>query len=324
MAENTTFAMSADGKPIATMKVIDSETGTETPVNVATCTDAVVCPEGKTAQEHLQTLYAHVNDEGAHLTPEQKAALETQAGAQEKATTAKKEAVTEASLLVSSAKAEAATDATTKSDAARDAAYRYADGIGADLDSHVKNVANPHKVTAAQVGLGNVPNKTTNDTTPTYTEASSVTALTSGEKLSVAFGKIAKAVSALISHTGNKSNPHGVTASQVGLGNVPNKATNDQTPSYTAASSLTALTSGEKLSVAFGKLSKAVSSLISHIGNKSNPHGVTASQAGALPLSGGTMTGKVTTKGIVLTSGTDYGTSLPSSGTKGQIFFLQE
>ena len=70
---------------------------------------------------------------------------------------------------------------------------------------------------------------------------------------------------AVSTHTNNKSNPHSVTKAQVGLSNVPNVATNDQTPSYTAASSLTALSSGEKLSVAFGKLSKAVSSLISHL-----------------------------------------------------------
>ena len=88
---------------------------------------------------------------------------------------------------------------------------------------------------------------------------------------------------AVSTHTNNKSNPHGVTKSQVGLSNVPNVATNDQTPSYTAASSLTALSSGEKLSVAFGKLAKAVSDLISHLANKSNPHGVTASQIGARP-----------------------------------------
>ena len=61
------------------------------------------------------------------------------------------------------------------------------------------------------------------------------------------------------------TNPHGTTKSDVGLGNVPNVATNDQTPSYTEASSLTKLTSGEKLSVAFGKISKAVTDLISHL-----------------------------------------------------------
>ena len=71
----------------------------------------------------------------------------------------------------------------------------------------------------------------------------------------------------LTAHTKNTSNPHGVTKSQVGLGNVPNVATNDQTPSYTEATSLAKLSSGEKLSVAFGKISKAITDLISHIGD---------------------------------------------------------
>ena len=40
-----------------------------------------------------------------------------------------------------------------------------------------------------------------------------------------------------------------------------------------------------------------------------------------LQLSGGTMTGALTTKGIKLTSGTDYGTTLPSSPATNQLFF---
>lgn len=40
-----------------------------------------------------------------------------------------------------------------------------------------------------------------------------------------------------------------------------------------------------------------------------------------LSLSGGTMTGALTTKGIKLTSGTDYGTTLPSSPATNQLFF---
>lgn len=63
------------------------------------------------------------------------------------------------------------------------------------------------------------------------------------------------------------TNPHGATKSDVGLGNVPNVATNDQTPSYTEATTLAKLASGEKLSVAFGKISKAITDLISHIGD---------------------------------------------------------
>lgn len=84
-------------------------------------------------------------------------------------------------------------------------------------------------------------------------------------------------------HVSDTDNPHRVDKSQVGLGNVPNVATNDQTPTYTVAPSLTDLSSGEKLSSAFGKLMKAVSSLISHISSRDNPHQVTATQVGASP-----------------------------------------
>ncbi|MCI5904547.1 MAG: H-type lectin domain-containing protein [Oscillospiraceae bacterium] len=86
------------------------------------------------------------------------------------------------------------------------------------------------------------------------------------EALNSAIGSKANA-SDLAAHTENASNPHNVTKSQIGLGNVPNVSTNDQTPSYTESTSLSKLSSGEKLSVAFGKISKAITDFISHIGD---------------------------------------------------------
>ena len=62
-------------------------------------------------------------------------------------------------------------------------------------------------------------------------------------------------------HINDNNNPHGVDKEQVGLGNVENKTIENQTPEYTESSSLATLTSGEKLSVAFGKIRKAISSL---------------------------------------------------------------
>ena len=130
---------------------------------------------------------------------------------------------------------------------------------------------------ASDVGLGNVGNFKAVSTVAsqglTDTEKSNArtnigagtSSLTLGETSSTAYrgdrGKIA------YEHTLSTAgtNPHGTTKSDVGLGNVPNVATNDQTPSYTEASSLAKLTSGEKLSVAFGKISKAVTDLISHL-----------------------------------------------------------
>ena len=84
-----------------------------------------------------------------------------------------------------------------------------------DFDNHVEDRNNPHGVTKEQVGLGSVPNVSTNDQTPTYEEAPELQALVSGEKLGAAFGKLKKAVSALITHVSSKDNPHGVTLKQL-------------------------------------------------------------------------------------------------------------
>ena len=69
---------------------------------------------------------------------------------------------------------------------------------------------------------------------------------------------------AAYTHISNKSNPHGVTKSQVGLGSVPNVATNDQEPTFAQATTLVNLTSGEKLGVAMGKIAKAIADFITH------------------------------------------------------------
>lgn len=74
----------------------------------------------------------------------------------------------------------------------------------------------------SEIGLSNVPNVSTNNQTPTYTEASTLDSLKSGEILTTAFGKLAKAVATQISHLADKSNPHAVTKVQVGLSNVDN------------------------------------------------------------------------------------------------------
>lgn len=78
--------------------------------------------------------------------------------------------------------------------------------------------------------------------------------LTLGETSSTAYrgdrGKTA------YDHSQTTGNPHGTTASDVGLGNVPNVSTNNQTPTFTEASTRNNIASGEKLSVIFGKIQK--------------------------------------------------------------------
>lgn len=99
------------------------------------------------------------------------------------------------------------------------------------------------------------------------------------EALNESIGTRAKEAD-LTEHTVNRSNPHGVTKEQIGLGNVPNVATNDQTPTFTQTAKLVNIVTGEKLSIMLGKISKAISDLISHIGSEENPHGVTKAQVG--------------------------------------------
>lgn len=81
-------------------------------------------------------------------------------------------------------------------------------------------------------------------------------------------------------HANNRNNPHGVTAEQVGLGNVPNAAPADMTVEYEAAEAVENLTPGENFRSALSKIAAAVRSFILHL-KATNPHSVTAAQIGA-------------------------------------------
>ena len=139
------------------------------------------------------------------------------------------------------------------------------------LNSHVNNKSNPHSVTASQVGLGSVPNVTTNDQTPTYTEASILTKLISGEKLSTAFSKISKAITDFIAHVANKNNPHSVTKAQVGLGNCDNTSDTDK-PISTAQ-----LAENKRIE---DLANTAQNDINVHSSRVDNPHAVTKTQVG--------------------------------------------
>jgi hypothetical protein len=79
----------------------------------------------------------------------------------------------------------------------------------AKVDSHIGNKSNPHGVTKAQVGLGNV-NNTSDADKPVST----------AQATAIADAKAAgtNAQTNLTTHIQNKSNPHGVTRDQLGMG----------------------------------------------------------------------------------------------------------
>lgn len=90
---------------------------------------------------------------------------------------------------------------------------------GAAVSDHIENTSNPHQVTKAQVGLGSVQN---------YGIASQAAAQSGTANnlymtpLRVAEAITSQAGAAVSDHVDNTSNPHQVTAAQVGLGNVGN------------------------------------------------------------------------------------------------------
>lgn len=81
--------------------------------------------------------------------------------------------------------------------------------VNAKVGSHIGNKSNPHGVTKAQVGLGNV-NNTSDADKPVST----------AQATAIADAKAAgtNAQTNLTTHIQNKSNPHGVTRDQLGMG----------------------------------------------------------------------------------------------------------
>ncbi len=89
-----------------------------------------------------------------------------------------------------------------------------------DFSKHLNDFGNPHNVNKAQVGLNNVPNVTTNDQTPTFTEADVLALLNGaeedGDTLAELLSKLAKGQHEFIDHKANTNNPHKITAKGIG------------------------------------------------------------------------------------------------------------
>lgn len=148
--------------------------------------------------------------------------------------------------------------------------------VGEGMNNHIMDVQNPHRVTKAQVGLGNVQNYVT--ATPEQV------VLGTADNLYVTPVGVRSAIEevALASyrtHTNDGNNPHGVTKAQVGLGNVDNfpTATVEEAINGTASNRfMTPATTSAVLATLVGE------EVSSHAGRRDNPHEVTAEQIGAL------------------------------------------
>ena len=128
--------------------------------------------------------------------------------------------------------------------------------ITGNLNKHISDYNNPHKVTKDQVGLGNVDN--TSDKEKPISDATQ----------KAIDDAIASGNTALDNHANRTDNPHKVTKDQVGLGNVDNTADTVKPVSVPQQAALDALSNS---------LNTAINN---HVSNINNPHQVTKDQVG--------------------------------------------
>ena len=134
---------------------------------------------------------------------------------------------------------------------------------GTDLSNHIKDYINPHRVTAEQVGLGNVNN--TSDLDKPISNATQKEL----DKLDAKIDKInTDQGTDLSAHLRDFSNPHRVTAEQIGLGNVDNTADKDKPISTATQKAIDDAKAANN------------TALDNHANRTDNPHKVTKDQVG--------------------------------------------
>ena len=227
------------------------------------------------------------------------------------------------------------------------------------IDAHATNKSNPHGVTKAQVGLDNVPNVTPENQVPSFsndynavTETDGVTSfsnIVNGDRLGAILQKIRTAIYVLVSHL-NAANPHKITLKSIGAaasshthevadingtlgianGGTGATTAKDAREKLGAAATIT----GAATTIANTDLT-ASRALVSDSNGKVGVSAVTATELGYLdgvtsnvqtqlngkvPNSAAGQKDLLTTGNTVLSS-YQYGTTLPTAGTKGRIFF---
>jgi hypothetical protein len=142
------------------------------------------------------------------------------------------------------------------------------------MDLHINATNNPHLTTKAQVGLGNVQNYLI----ATQTEAEA--GLSNTVYMTALMTR--KAIEALASgsigaHLSDNNNPHAVTKAQVGLSVVQNYSIASVAEAQAGTSNIRYMT---PLLVKSAIDEWVLTDFTAHVGDKNNPHAVTAAQVG--------------------------------------------
>lgn len=174
------------------------------------------------------------------------------------------------------------TDADSSNPIANKAVVAALNGLSTNINDHKNNKQNPHNVTAAQIGLGNV-----------------------NTELAAVEGDIS-------AHKKDTDNPHNVTKSQVGLGNVDNTSDADKPVSSQQAVAINAVEDQITLHKDNKNNPHAVTKAQVGLGNVNNTSDAnkpvsTAQQAALdkkIDKAGGTFSGNVAIQGNLTVSGT--------------------
>lgn len=144
----------------------------------------------------------------------------------------------------------------------------------APLNIHINNKNNPHAVTKAQVGLGNVQNFGKADTVAAQLGVADDVVMT---PLTTKAAIDAIALAPITSHVNDTNNPHNTTKAQVGLDQVPNfgPATQAEAEEGNVNNKLLTVLRGRQMVAALFQ-----PTITNHINDSSNPHGTTKAQVG--------------------------------------------
>lgn len=176
------------------------------------------------------------------------------------------------------------------------------------LATHLADFDNPHQVTAEQVGLGfvaNFPIANVSEAQDGILNTRYMTPLRTAQLITAMIG------TELDDHINRSDNPHNVTKTHVGLGNVDNyaTATNGQTVSGTATNLF--VTPAGVSAVISGVIGPMVAA---HADRTDNPHGVTKGQVGL-----GSVDNFVTADAVVSRLGQSNAHFMTPAGTREAI-----
>jgi cytoskeletal protein CcmA (bactofilin family) len=154
---------------------------------------------------------------------------------------------------------------------------------GTKLDTHVVRRDNPHGVTAAQVeALRSIDGISNPGGDVDLVASNTITISADNANQRITIGE---------SHSARTNNPHGVTAAQVGaLTSVDGVSNAGGNVDLVASNAITITPDDANNRITIGE---------NHSTRRDNPHGVTATQVGALSVAGGTLSGDLNVTGKV-------------------------